>query len=133
MNPPVKNIAHGRLAGFESVKAGQDAAVDDAAKTWDVRKFLRVRPDRNVAGAGTDDFYQRTGSDPGADGAQMRVKRADGNRKASTQTGFLRPGRRQTAHGGIHRPHPRAKAFAQRAELGIQLQKEFSIRITAPA
>ncbi len=110
IDQPVENVAHRRLPGFESEIAGQHAAVHDAAQAGHVREFFRVRPDGDVAGARADDFDQRARRDAGADGAEVRVKRADRDGNARRQTGLLRPRRRQAADGAVNRMNARRAA-----------------------
>ena len=95
VDEPVEDVADGRLARppGRSSRAGSSRA---RCRRGRGRRpaARRVGRDHHVAGAGADDLDQRARRDAGADGAQVRVERADGHGNARRQAGALAPTRR---------------------------------------
>ncbi len=79
---PVENIADRRLARLQPIAPGQDASRDDPAQAGVIAQTLGVPNNHPIAPASAEDFYKCPRRYPGADPAQVSIKRAGGPRRS---------------------------------------------------
>ena len=94
---PIEDVAHRRLAGFQSVHAGHDRPGTMPHSPGISGSLSVERRDHHVAGAGADDLHQRARLNARADGAHVRVERADRHGHARPAGRLSSPPRRSNA------------------------------------
>ncbi len=132
LDPPLENIAHGRLARLDSIRAGQDRALDDAANTGDVRDLFAGIDDRAIAGRRAERLDQNALADAAADRAVMNVHLTDGDGNAGGQAELFGPCGAERTGGNRRVVSLRVKAIAQSREARIEQREEFLVGQTAP-
>src|SRR5688572_18755518 len=113
-DPPVEDVADGRLARFDAEKTWQDRAVDDAADAGDgLRPAFPGWRNRAIARRRADDLHQRADFDPGSHRAVVRVESAHRDDDAFAKPERARPLAAQVAGGNPRRQRAIVEAIAQ--------------------
>src|SRR4029453_11564967 len=76
LDPPLQDVADGRLSCLDLEIAGQNRSVYDAADAGNVGQRAARGRNRAIAGRGPDDLHEGAGLDARSDGAVVRVEAA---------------------------------------------------------